>query len=173
MSKFVGPYIKSLKSGLFTLIVLRKMETSVEHENRLKPFRPGTHARGRAPTLLEPSRRPNMKGTGRKRTLLNHCFRLLYPALKLIPTSLLIKRLLTRLNHKRHLLYLPKRIQVQDTHKVGVKCDLANNSPVTLLNANFCCQQSRKDKPERELKRSKRINESTELAPQNKVTKFS
>jgi hypothetical protein len=66
--KFVGPYevLESYPSHTYKLE--RQNQISVQNEGRLKIYRPcGTNA-GQAPGLIEPTRRPNMKGiVGRKK----------------------------------------------------------------------------------------------------------
>ena len=66
-SKFVGPYriLQSYKGHTYRLE--RHGQESVQCESRLKLFHPCQNRLGQAPTLLEPARRPNMKGTTRAR----------------------------------------------------------------------------------------------------------
>ena len=45
-----------------TYLIERGQQTSWQNECRLKLYRPCEEATGQAPLLLEPTRRPNMKG---------------------------------------------------------------------------------------------------------------
>ena len=62
--KFVGPYRVVEVCGKHTYKVERSGQTSLQHEGQLKPHRVCPEATGQAPTLLEPSRRPNMRSGG-------------------------------------------------------------------------------------------------------------
>ena len=64
--KFVGPYkvVQSYPNHSYR-IELNGQE-SVQHESRLKIFRPCTERRGQAPVITEARRRPNMKGATRR-----------------------------------------------------------------------------------------------------------
>ena len=67
--KFVGPYHVLEACGKHTYKLERQGQTSTQHETRLKPYRPCPEAAGQAPTRLEPSRRPNMKGAVSRRKI--------------------------------------------------------------------------------------------------------
>ena len=60
--KFIGPYHVLEVCGKHTYKLERQGQISTQHESRLKAHKPCPEATGQAPTRLEPSRRPNMKG---------------------------------------------------------------------------------------------------------------
>jgi len=62
--KFVGPYcvIEVMSNHMYK--VERSGQVSVQNEARLKPYWVSPDATGQAPPLLEPSRRPPMRGRG-------------------------------------------------------------------------------------------------------------
>jgi transposase InsO family protein len=60
--KFLGPFLVVAAYDNHTYRISRQGQESVQGERRLKLFRPGREPRGRAPMVLEPRRRPNMKG---------------------------------------------------------------------------------------------------------------
>jgi hypothetical protein len=64
--RFVGPYkiIEARKNHTYR--IERQGQSSVQNEGRLKLYRECTEPTGKAPTTLEPRRRPNMKGATRQ-----------------------------------------------------------------------------------------------------------
>lgn len=64
-SKFVGPYIVTQAFDNHTYRLKRNGQESTEHEMRLKHHVPAVSTHGQAPVILEPTRRPNMKGRPR------------------------------------------------------------------------------------------------------------
>ena len=65
--KFVGPYQVLEAYENHTYLIDRQGQDSVQNEVRLKLHHPCTAELGKAPTSLEPRRRPNMKGALRRR----------------------------------------------------------------------------------------------------------
>ena len=65
--KFVGPYKVVKVFDNHTYLIDRQGQDSVQNECRLKLYHPCPEEAGKAPTALEPRRRPNMKGTTRHR----------------------------------------------------------------------------------------------------------
>jgi hypothetical protein len=65
--KFCGPYLITKTWNNHTYQIEKNGQVSVQHESRLKPYRISQHASGQAPAVLEPIRRPNMKGAIDKR----------------------------------------------------------------------------------------------------------
>ena len=61
-TKFCGPYMITESWNNHTYQVEKNGQVSVQHESRLKLHKISQHASGQAPVVLEPSRRPNMKG---------------------------------------------------------------------------------------------------------------
>ena len=61
-AKRVGPYrvIQSFPNHTYT--IERRGQRSVQSEHRLRAYKPCSNYHGKAPVLLEPSRRPNMRG---------------------------------------------------------------------------------------------------------------
>ena len=60
--KFVGPYQVLEAYSNHTYKIERQGQASIQNESRLKFYYPCTEESGKAPTSLEPRRRPNMKG---------------------------------------------------------------------------------------------------------------
>jgi len=60
--KFVGPFEVVEAWDSHTYKLERQGQSSVQHESRLRPYRPCAEPAGRAPASLEPNRRPNIKG---------------------------------------------------------------------------------------------------------------
>ena len=67
-SKFLGPYrvIKSFPNHTYE--IERNGQRSIRHERQLKQHTTYTHPTGRAPVILEPTRRPTNKGRPRRAT---------------------------------------------------------------------------------------------------------
>ena len=65
-SKFVGPYKVIDCYPSHTYKIERHGQASIQSEKRLKLYTPCQTPEGQAPTLLEPTRRPNMKGITRR-----------------------------------------------------------------------------------------------------------
>jgi hypothetical protein len=60
--KFVGPYRITASYPNHTYQIERNGQMSIQHESQLKLHHNATCKVGRAPVLLEPARRPNMRG---------------------------------------------------------------------------------------------------------------
>jgi hypothetical protein len=60
--KFVGPYVVVESYPSHTYKLERQNQVSIQNEGRLKMYRPCGTSAGQAPGLIEPTRRPNMKG---------------------------------------------------------------------------------------------------------------
>lgn len=68
--KFVRPYIvKAVFDQTNTYIIERNGQKSVQNERRLKLHLPCKRQAGKAPLLLEPRRRLNMRGTTTKHSM--------------------------------------------------------------------------------------------------------
>jgi len=63
-SKFVGPYCVIEVMPNHTYKMERSGQMSVQNEAWLKPYWASPDAAGQAPPLLEPARRPPMRGRG-------------------------------------------------------------------------------------------------------------
>ena len=61
--KFIGPYQVTECYENHSYKIERSGQVSIQNEKRLKPYHPSPDAVGQAPPLLEPRRRPNMRGT--------------------------------------------------------------------------------------------------------------
>ena len=66
--KFVGPYEVQECYPNHTYVISKQGQDSVQNECRLKLYTPCIEIARKAPTTLEPSRRPNMKGATHPRT---------------------------------------------------------------------------------------------------------
>jgi len=62
--KFVDPYCVIEVMPNHTYKVEHSGQVSVQNEERLKPYWTSPNAAGQAPPLLEPARRPSMRGRG-------------------------------------------------------------------------------------------------------------
>jgi len=62
--KFVGPYCVIEVMSNHTYTVERSGQVSIQNEARVKPYWASLDAAGQAPPLLEPTRRPPMRGRG-------------------------------------------------------------------------------------------------------------
>ena len=60
--KYVGPYTTVDSRTNHTYLINRDRQESWQNECRLKLYRPCENPSGKAPYIVEPSRRPNMKG---------------------------------------------------------------------------------------------------------------
>lgn len=60
--KFLGPYKVLEVYPNHTYKISRHGQESIQNESRLKPYKTCDEFTGQAPTILEPTRRPNMKG---------------------------------------------------------------------------------------------------------------
>ena len=66
-AKFLGPYTVTRAWPNHTYEVKCRGQVSIQNECRLKAYRPCPDEIGRAPVILEPNRRPNMRGATRQR----------------------------------------------------------------------------------------------------------
>ena len=66
-AKFQGPYTVVQSWANHTYRIERHRQTFIQNECPLKAFRPCPEEVGRAPVMLEPNRRPNMRGMTRRR----------------------------------------------------------------------------------------------------------
>ena len=66
-AKFQGPYTVTRSWPNHTYQIERSGQTSIQNECRLKAYRPCPEEVGRAPVMLEPNRRPNMRGAIKRR----------------------------------------------------------------------------------------------------------
>ncbi|XP_067944982.1 uncharacterized protein [Watersipora subatra] len=67
VAKYVGPYRVTRSHENHTYEIERYGQRSIQAEGRLRLCRPSPVQQGRAPTEVEPARRPNMRGYPRKR----------------------------------------------------------------------------------------------------------
>jgi hypothetical protein len=65
--KFVGPYKVETAFENHTYLLSRGEQRSVQNESRLKAYTASLGPEGQAPTILEPARRPNMRGATRSK----------------------------------------------------------------------------------------------------------
>ena len=65
--KFVGPYQVKEAFRNHTYKLTRDGQETIQNEGRLKAYIPSQGPEGQAPVMLEPARRPNMRGATRKK----------------------------------------------------------------------------------------------------------
>lgn len=65
--QYVGPYRITACYPNHTYEIARNGQHSIQHERQLKLHTPAVREEGRAPVILEPTRRPNMRGRARRR----------------------------------------------------------------------------------------------------------